>query len=444
MIRIAFVALLATATISERTTRIVPADVNQAVNEDGLSDLPSCKMSQVRKMQYNAALVATCAENKGCGEGQQRRRLADQNDQDYFSTFNCYCRNCQTKLANLQTACNACDAINYVDPCGQEGGNDNGKCQNNDYGEFLYEETCVVNQFLLASHADDFCAMMKGSKTCLKEMQYIMNPPEQEDDNNNNNRRRLKDDNNREEQQIDPQQLVECWTSPLMGGESYSSLTSCHNACALYGNTTYEYLYNGKEDPVQFCGMSISAYDEKSDTIELLPSTLRHQGVACVSSSCTADDADNIMNYVSTLAAYSSVIMMGGEDQDRNNNQDDQNMFWQTTKSIPLIKASWKCSGDAADGAIADDGFPDDDEECQEKKEEKEQERDTMEARWATATTFAIIFALGMGVFACLYLHYYRKYSTMKQSQSGNASLIENQQGQPSYGGTAPTDQVDI
>lgn len=455
MFRLAFASLFVASALSARQKLTIPRDVNQANLRDTPSELKSCTRKQIYKIQGYAATVQNCGENKGCGGQQQRRRLADQNDMDYFTTFNCYCRKCSNSLAALQTACNACDAINYVDPCADGGNNNNNNnnnnnCDNqndNDYGEWSYQEACVVQQFMLASHQDTFCDMMSGSKTCLKEMEYMINPPEEEeDDNNNNNRRRLKDDDNREEDQVDAQQLVECWQSPLMGGESYNSLTRCANVCAQYGNSTYDYIYNGKEDPVQLCGLSISAYDENSETSELLPTTLRHSGVACVSSSCSDEDAANIMQYVATMAAYSSFLMFGGDEEDQNRDQQEGQYFYDYTKTIPVMKANWMCSGGVGEGEIVHDGYPDEDEECQEKKKEQEEEKNTMEARWATATTFAIIFALGMGVFACLYLHYYRKYSSMKQSQSGNQSLIENQQtGQPvSYGGTSAPDEQDI
>merc|ERR1719433_569103 len=108
---------------------------------------------------------------------------------------------------------------------------------------------------------------------------------------------------------------------------------------------------------------------------------------------------------------------------------------------IPSTKVQWKCTGDAYEGEIMTEDFPEDEQESCEEEEEKDEENGSSgngsEAKWATAATFAIVFALGMGVFACLYVPYYRQVIKLRKSGSGRP-LVNNQapaQGNVGYQG---------
>lgn len=433
------VATLLAATAAAVKTLKFPADGYQlkaAGADDG--ELKNCTYSQIYEIMTDSAAFQDCLENKGCGQPQwdndddnDRRRLAD-DDQSYLDMYKCYCNSCSKYLTRLQGACNACDAPNYRNACDEN--NNEGGCEEG-MEDFAFEENCIQGGFLIANHQDTFCSMIKNSKSCLKEMEYMMNPPaEEEDDNNNNNRRRLNDNNN-EQEQVAVEDIMNCWASALIGGETYTTLTSCSQTCMLYGNTTYDYMYNGQEDPVQSCGIAIQEVDLSSDTTDLLPNPVQHAGVACVSSSCSADDAETIMTYVNLMGAYSRFLLFDMEGQDNNNNnnnKDDQNQMWGVEIGIPSTKVNWRCTGDAGEGAIATDDFPEDDSSSSCDQEENNEDNggshgsNGNEARWATAATFAIVFALGMGVFACLYLHYYRQVIKLRKG-GAHAPLANNQ-----------------
>jgi len=429
------VATLLAATAAAFKTIKYPADVLQLKNagaDDG--ELKNCTYSQIYEIMGDSAAFQDCLENKGCGQPQwdnddERRRLQD-DEQTFLDMYKCYCNSCTKYLTRLQTACSACDAPNYRNPCDEN--NNEGGCEEG-MEDFAYEENCIQGGFLIANHQDTFCSMIKNSKSCLKEMEYMMNPPaEEEDDNNNNNGRRRLNDNNNEEQQVAVEDIMNCWASALIGGESYSTLTGCSQTCMLYGNTTYDYMYNGQEDPVQSCGIAIQEVDLGSDTTDLLPSAVQHAGIACVSSSCTAEDAETIMTYVNLMGAYSRFLMfdMEGQDNNNNNNKDDQNQMYGIEVGIPSTKVKWRCTGDAGEGAIATDDFPEDEQDSCDQEENKDEDNGSHssngnEARWATAATFAIVFALGMGVFACLYLHYYRQ--VIKLRKGGSHQPLNNQ-----------------
>jgi len=428
-----------------------PADVNQLRTADSdSSELKNCTYSQIYEIQTDVQGLQNCVENQGCGGAQNddnnNRRLQD-DEQSFYDIFSCYCKKCTKYLTRLQAACNACDAPNYQDPCA-EGAEDNGNCQEG-MEQFLYEESCIQQGYMVVAHQDTFCDMMKTSKTCLKEMEYMMNEPreEEDDDNNNNNgRRRLNDNNNDEENQVAVEDIIACWSSALTGGESYGSLTGCHQTCLQYGNNTYDYIYNGQEEPVQSCGIMIQEIDLSSDTTDLLPNPVQHAGVACVSSSCTADDAEAIMTYVNLMSAYSSFMTfnMDEDGNNNNNNKNDQDQNQMNVEiGIPSTKVQWKCTGDAYEGEIMTEDFPEDEQEDCEEQEEKDEDNGSSgngsgsEAKWATAATFAIVFALGMGVFACLYVHYYRQLMKLRKEGQG-APLVNNQapaQGNVGYQG---------
>jgi len=433
MLRVA--ALMATA-YAVKTLKL-PADVNQLRTADSdSSELKNCTYTQIYEIQTDVQGLQNCIENKGCGGAQQnendgdnRRRLQD-DEQSSFDMYACYCNKCSKYLTRLQSACNACDAPNYQDPCA-EGQEDNGNCQEG-MEQFLYEESCIQAGYMVVAHQDTFCDMMKSSKTCLKEMEYMMNPPqeEEEDDNNNNNgRRRLADQE--EEGQVAVEDIIACWASALTGGETYGSLTACHQTCFMYGNNTYDYIYDGQEEPVQTCGIAIQEIDLASETTDLLPSAVQHAGVACVSSSCSAEDAESIMTYVNLMSAYSSFIQFNmDEEGNNNNNKNDEGMNYNVEVGIPSTRVSWKCTGDADEGVIATEDFPEDEVESCEEQEENEEGGGSSgsgsEAKWATAATFAIVFALGMGVFACLYVHYYRQLMKLRKAGQGQP-LVNNQ-----------------
>lgn len=388
------------------------------------ASLKNCTRSQIYEIQMDMASLEACNEKFECGAAQadnnERRRLQD-DEQSSYDTFSCYCNKCSKYLVTLQTACTACDAPNYDDPCGEDA--EEGQCEEG--GEaFDYSQNCLVGGYLLAAHQDTFCQMMSDSKTCLQEMEYMVNPPpeEEEEDDDNNNRRRLQD----EENQVAAEDVIACWASPFTGGENYNSLTGCSNLCTQFGNTTYDYIYDGQEEPVQQCGISVSELDLNSETTSLLPEPVQHQGVACVTASCTAEDAESIMTYVGLMSGYSDFINFnGGEDDNNNNNNDDENAN-NNVKSVgvPASQVQWKCSGSAGEGAVATDDFPADDEsDCDEGDDSEKGDGNNASAD-TTASIFAIVFALGMGVFACLFLHYYRQLMKLKKSNSDRQGLV--------------------
>merc|ERR1712154_18169 len=182
----------------------------------------------------------------------------------------------------------------------------------------------------------------------------------------------------------------------------------------------------------QTCGIAIQEIDLSSETTDLLPAAVQHAGVACVSSSCTAEDAESIMTYVNLMSAYSSFMVFdmeeGGNNNNNKNNDEDMNMNVEV--GIPSTKVSWKCTGEADEGVIATEDFPEDEQESCEEYESNEEGGGSSgsgsEAKWATAATFAIVFALGMGVFACLYVHYYRQLMKLRKAGQGQP-LVNNQ-----------------
>jgi len=435
-------SLFAVAASARRIEKTIPMDLQQlhTADEDS-SVLKNCTASQIADIQNDIDSFNQCIEDNGCGGGADdnngRRRLQD-DEQSFYDMYKCYCNKCTKYLARLQSACTVCDAPNYDDPCAEGNDENGGNCADG-AEEFFYEETCIVGGYMVVPHQDTFCSMIKTSKTCLTELEYMFNPPreEEDDDNNNNNRRRLNDNDN-EEGMVAAEDILGCWSSVLQGGETYESLTGCSQTCMMYGNATYDYIYNGQEEPVQSCGMAIQEIDLLSETTDLLPRPVQHAGVACVSSSCTAEDAENIMTYINYMSAYSTFMSFDVEGQDggnNNNDKDDQNQM-DVKIGIPSTKVHWRCTGEAAEGTIATEDFPEEEEgdgcEEQESKEDNGSggSGNDNEAKWATATTFAIVFALGMGVFACLYLYTYRSLMKLRKANAGQP-LMNNNQGAP-------------
>lgn len=414
------------ATAHALATIKMDADVNQLRTADAdSSDLKNCTRNQILDIQMDMAALQNCAENKYCNGGADdgRRRLQEDDEMSYYDKFACYCKKCSKYLETLQAACNSCDAPNYDDPCAEGNENNGGEdCEGAE--EFTYQDYCVVEGYMVAAHQDTFCNMVSESKSCLTEMEYMINPPREEEEDDEDNRRRLADED--EDGMVDAEDIIACWASALQGGETYGSLTGCAATCTQYGNGTYSYLYDGQENPVQHCGIALAEIDLGSSTTDLLPNPVQHEGIACVSSSCTDEDAANIMQYVNLMGAYSTFITIG--EQEGEDNRDEEGMNLDVEIGIPSTQVSWKCTGDAGEGVIQTDDFPEDEqEECESQEESDWLDSHGNEAKWATAATFAIVFALGMGVFACLYLHYYRQLMALKKAGAGQPLVGNNQ-----------------
>merc|ERR1719340_554291 len=113
------------------------------------------------------------------------------------------------------------------------------------------------------------------------------------------------------------------------------------------------------------------------------------------------------------MVRYATFVNVYGEENENNNNNNNNNnnqdqgemKQLKVVNRIPETRGAWKCDGDGAEGKIENENFPDD--ECD--NDNGGGDDGGSDHKWATAATFAIICGLGMAVFMCLFLYYYRQ-----------------------------------
>jgi len=386
--------------------------------------LENCTTTEAKSIRMNYALLMTCGNNMGCNgeeDNNGRRRLEGEEGEYVYEKYSCFCSHCEAYFEKLEAACNTCNSVNFCSAYDEDG-----MCQeeeddedNQAEGNNFFQKYCVMDNRVVLSHGEDFCDMMSmTSETCLTEMEYMINPPpmeEEEDDNDNNGRRRL---NDAEEQQVNPELLIACWGSLFQGGSSYMEHEWCNWVCTQYANSTYEYMAN--EIPAQTCGMQVDFLEDDAIAYEYLPEPVQHQSVMCVSSACTEEDVGYIANYLMGMVRYAVFVDVSGEeDGDNNNNNNNNNQDQGEMKQLKVVnriaetRGAWRCDGNGAEGKIKNENFPDN--ECSDNGGD---DNSGGGSKWATAATFAIICGLGMAVFMCLFLYYYRQTVALKTGQT--------------------------
>lgn len=396
-------------------------NLNLALFEEQ-EQLANCTFAQTVEMETYKYSLYNCIINHECGgaddwefddNNNRRRRLQDE-EGSFYDQYKCYCSKCSKWLEGLQDACTACNAVNYQPDCEED---DNGDCAEEVVWD--YSQHCVINDKLIAAHQDSFCALFEDevSQTCLQEMEYIVNPPPEEEDDGGEERRRLQED-----EMVAVEDLLNCWVAPFMGGSSYTDMDACINTCVQYANQTYSYMENFP--PTQTCGLSMSYLDTSDMADTYLPEPIRDQGVGCVSSACSEDDLSAMLEYLMGLASYKRYVDFAIEGQD--GGEEEENDV-EMVVTIPATEGSWKCDGEGGEGEIRNDMFPHDDEV---EPSNETGETSSSDAKWATATSFAIICGLGMGVFMFLFIWYHRKVTALQ------AEMRTAQAG--AYGSTGP------
>lgn len=188
-------------------------------------------------------------------------------------------------------------------------------------------------------------------------------------------------------------------------------------------------MNNGDADPTQTCGFSIGYLDQSASTNEYLPHPVQHQGIMCTPNQCSNDDMHLIAKYLIKMAGYSEFVAFCGEggdcDNGNNNNNNNQDEELEVYISIPETRGSWRCDeeeGNGGEGMISNDNFPD---ECASPTPSPDEDF-MSDSKYATAAIFAIICGLGMGVFMCLFVYYYRQVQDLRTGKGGTTSYGAN------------------